>query len=377
MDFTKQSFTLLFVFIAVVIAVVSLVLSSRLVKELAREERAKLEIWASATEEMATGESGTDMALVLKILESNHTIPVILYDENTHTATSNNIRLPAENEEAFLRKKIEEFGKKHAPILLPEVNQRLYYDDSHTLKKLQRYPYVQFGIIALFIALAFATLLSSQKAGENKMLVGLAKETAHQLGTPISSLVAWTEYLRLKALDGSLLTEIDKDINRLQTIALRFSKIGSVTDKKMVSFQETVRAAMEYLEKRISGRVHIRYHFPENPVLVSLNEPLIHWVIENLTKNAVDAMEGQGVITLSVTELHNNVVLDVSDTGKGIPKSKFKRVFQPGFTTKERGWGLGLSLVKRIVEEYHKGKIFVKQSEMGKGSTFRMVLRKE
>lgn len=375
MNYSRQSLTYLFVVIAVLIAVTSLVLSHRLVKELAQEERSKVEIWAAATEQMASGEN--DMSLVLKIIQSNHTIPVILYDENTKSVISNNIKLPSENADVFLRKKMEEFGRKHAPILLEEVGQRLYYDDSHTLKKLQVYPYIQFGIIAVFIVLAFMTLLSSQKAQQNKMLVGLAKETAHQLGTPISSLVAWTEYLRLKSLDESLLTEIDKDINRLQTIALRFSKIGSVSDKKVVHLQEVTRAAVEYLEKRISNRVRIDYLFPEKPVFISLNEPLFNWVVENLTKNAVDAMEGQGTISFRISEQKGAVVLDVTDSGKGIPKAKFKSIFQPGFTTKERGWGLGLSLVKRIVEEYHNGRIFVKQSGIGKGTMFRIVLPKE
>lgn len=375
MNVSKQSLTYLFVVIAVIMALVSLVFSNRLVKELAREERAKLEIWASATEQMAVSEN--DMSLVLKVLQSNNTIPVILYDENTQHATSNNLRLPAENEAVFLRKKMEEFSKKHDPILLAEVGQRLYYDDSYTLKKLQWYPYIQFAVIAIFVALAFFTLLSSHKAEQSRMLVGLAKETAHQLGTPISSLVAWTEYLRLKAIDESLLSEISKDTERLQTIALRFSKIGSVSDKNVVALQDTVRAAVDYLENRISDRVQILYLFPEDPVFLPLNEPLIHWVIENLTKNAVDAMEGQGVVTIAISESRGEVTIDVSDTGKGIPRSKFKSVFNPGFTTKERGWGLGLSLVKRIVEEYHNGKIFVKQSEIGKGTTFRIVLRKE
>lgn len=375
MNFSKQSLTYLFIVIAVIIVAISLISSNRWVKELAREERIKLEIWSLATEQMAVGEGGSDMSLILKVLQSNNSIPIILYDEVSQAKISHNIRLPLENEEEFLQKKMEEFGKRNPPILLSEVNQWVYYDDSHTLKKLQLYPYVQFGIIAVFIALVFISLLNSQKAEQNKILVGLAKETAHQLGTPISSLVAWTEYLRLKALDESLLSEIDKDVNRLQTIALRFSKIGSVSDKKEVHLQQVIRTAVEYLEKRISNRVQIRYFFPENPILVSLNEPLIHWVIENLTKNAVDAMDGQGSVVFRITEQKNNVILDIIDTGKGIPKSKFKSVFQAGYTTKERGWGLGLSLVKRIVEEYHGGKIFVKQSEPGKGTTFRILLK--
>ena len=371
---SRQFLTYFFVGIAIVVAVVSLVYSNKLVKELSYEERNKMEIWASATELLAEGDESADMSLVLKILQSNTTIPIILFDKTSGMASTNNISLPDKASDAFLQEKMSEFAAKHPPIELGELNQVVYYDDSHTLKKLQVYPYIQLLVIAVFITLAFFALNRSQRAEQNKVWVGLSKETAHQLGTPISSLVAWTEYLKLKEVDPVLVAEIDKDVHRLQTIAERFSKIGSETDKKPVALQDAVKRSVAYLSNRISNRVEIRYLFPETPAVVELNEPLFGWVIENLTKNAVDAMSGEGVITFSVSQKGKNYLLDVSDTGNGIPKSSFKNVFYPGFTTKERGWGLGLSLAKRIIETYHSGEIIVAKSEIGKGTTFRIVL---
>ena len=373
---SRQLVKYAFVVIAIAIAAVSLVFSNRLVKELAKEERNKVEIWAAATELLATGDENADMNLVLQILQSNKTIPVILYDKTSETATANNIKLPEKNTHEFLIKKIDEFSEKHDPIPLDELDQYVYYDDSYILKRLQAYPYVQLLVISIFIALAFFALRSSQKAQQNKVWVGLSKETAHQLGTPISSLIAWTEYLKLKDIDPALMDEMGKDVHRLEVIADRFSKIGSASDRKPVEWQAEVKKSVAYLEKRISDKVQLVFDFPESPAIVRLNESLFSWVIENLTKNAVDAMSGQGTITYSMGEKGKYYYLDITDTGKGIPKSKFNNIFSPGFTTKERGWGLGLSLAKRIVENYHDGNIFVKQSELGKGSTFRILLRK-
>lgn len=373
---SRQLVKYVFVAVAIAIAVVSLVFSNRLVKELAKEERNKIEIWAAATELLAKGDENADMNLVLQILQSNKTIPIILYDKTAETATANNIKLPEKDSREFLLKKIDKFAEKHAPIPLEEFNQYVYYDDSYILKLLQVYPYVQLLVISIFIALAFFALRSSQKAQQNKVWVGLSKETAHQLGTPISSLIGWTEYLKMKDIDPALMNEMGKDVHRLEVIAERFSKIGSVSDSKPVDWQGRVRKSVAYLEKRISDKVQLVFDFPESPMTVQLNESLFSWVIENLTKNAVDAMSGQGIITYSMGEKGKYYFLDITDTGKGIPKSKFKSIFLTGFTTKERGWGLGLSLAKRIVEDYHNGKIFVKQSEIGKGTVFRVLLKK-
>lgn len=365
-----------FMAVAIAIALVSLVFSNGLVRELAKEERNKIEIWAAATELLAKSDESNDMNLILQILQSNNTIPVILYDKANEMFSANNIKLPEEGAREFLRKKIGEFAEKHDPIVLEEINQYVYYDDSYILKRLQIYPYIQLLAISFFIALAFFALMSSQEAQQNKVWAGLSKETAHQLGTPLSSLIAWTEYLKLKGMDPFLVNEMGKDVHRLEVIAERFSKIGSIPEIKPVAWQEVMLQSAGYLEKRISEKVKLVFDFPEAPVLVQLNESLFSWVVENLTKNAVDAMGGEGIITYSMGEKGRYCFLDIADTGKGLAKSNFNRIFQPGFTTKERGWGLGLSLAKRIVENYHGGRIFVKQSEAGKGTTFRILMRK-
>ncbi|MDD2299418.1 MAG: HAMP domain-containing sensor histidine kinase [Fermentimonas sp.] len=373
-NIVSQPLTILFVVLAIVAALLSLIVSNLMVKELAAEERSKMEVWALATESMMSEE--IDAELVLTILQSNTTIPVIMYDRNLQRIESHNIKLPKENAESYLLDKIEKFKRRHEPIVLSEMNQILYYDDSYTLKRLQFYPYLQLFVIALFIGLAFLTLNRSKRAEQNRVWVGLSKETAHQLGTPISSLMAWSEYLKLKEPDNFLLTEIDKDTYRLQMIAERFSKIGSEPDLKSAKLQDAVKESLSYMENRISERVSLKVSFPEQPIYVMMNEPLFSWVIENLTKNGVDAMKGEGEIAFSITEENNRVFLDIKDSGKGIPKSKYKKIFSPGYTTKERGWGLGLSLVKRIIEVNHKGQIFVKQSETGKGTTLRISLKK-
>lgn len=373
---SQRFFPVFFMAVSVLIALASLVISNHLVKDLAREERNKMEIWATAAELLAKSEESSDMALVLKVLQTNTTIPVILFDESTGKLSSNNIAVPKDDYRHFLQKKKDEFAKKHDPIRMDELNQSLYYDDSTLLKRLHIFPYIQLLVIAIFVALAFFGLYNSQRAEQNKVWKGLSKETAHQLGTPISSLLAWTEYLKLKSgIDESLAGEIEKDVERLNRIAERFSKIGSNPDLHPTSVQRVVTDSVSYLQNRISRKVSIEYDFPESPVLSPLNASLFAWVIENIVKNAVDAMEGQGRITFTLEQKGKFIFLDISDTGKGIPRSKQKTVFSPGFTTKQRGWGLGLSLAKRIVEQYHRGKIFVKASEIGKGTTFRIVLR--
>lgn len=374
--YTRQTLTYLFVILAIAAAILSLVVSGRLVKQLSEEERQKMEIWAMATESITLDDPGADMMLVLNILQGNTSIPVILHDEKSGKLLSHNIKLPAVDTAVFLQIKMEQFAGSHAPIRMEELNQSLYFDDSYTLKKLQVYPYIQLFIIALFVALAFFAMNRSLRAEQNSVWVGLSKETAHQLGTPISSLAAWTEYLKLKEMDTTLLSEIEKDTTRLQMITERFSRIGAAPNLEPADLRVVVRNALTYLEKRLSAKITFSLLFPELPVMVSLNEPLFGWVIENLTKNAVDAMNGEGAIIFRLTEKDNHVLLDVTDSGKGITGSKQKKIFSPGYTSKERGWGLGLTLVKRIVEVYHKGKIFVLKSELGKGATFRIILRK-
>ena len=373
---TRQILTYLFVILSISAALISLLLNNKLAKELSEDEQNRLEIWAMATENVTKKGERVDLDLILKILQSNTAIPVILYDEKSGELQSHNIALPQENVQEFLSAKREQFGNKHQPIRLGELNQLLYFDDSYRLKQLRTYPYIQLFVIALFMGLALFALNRSRRAEQNQLWVGLSKETAHQLGTPISSLTAWIAYLKLKEMDPQLLMEIEKDTSRLEMIAERFSKIGSAPNKQPSDLRDVIVGTLRYLEKRLSTKISFSLLLPDYPVIVSLNKPLFGWVIENLAKNAVDAMNGEGVVTFSVVEKGKHVLLDVSDTGKGVPKTKFKRIFSPGYTTKERGWGLGLSLVKRIVEVHHGWKINVLTSEPGKGTTFRIVLKK-
>lgn len=372
----RKTLAYLFVILATTVGVLSLLLSGMLVKKLSQEERQKMEVWAKAAESISRDEPDVDMSLVLMILQGNSSIPAILHDEQSDRLVSHNIRLSKDDTAALLREKMVQFSRRHEPLRLPELDQTLYFDDSCTLKLLQLFPYIQLFVIALFVALAFFALNRSQRAEQNSVWVGLSKETAHQLGTPISSLVAWTEYLKLKEMDTELLAEIEKDTNRLQMIAERFSRIGSATDLQVTDLREAVKETLSYLGKRLSDKITFSLLFPSEPVLVSINKPLFGWVIENLTKNAADAMRGEGLITFSLTEKKNRVLFDVADSGKGIQRANQKKIFTPGYTTKERGWGLGLTLVKRIVEVQHKGEIFLLKSESEKGATFRIVLRK-
>ena len=376
---SRQRWKLGFIFAAVLIAMASVVVSDLLIKDLAREERQKIEVWSEATRVMTSENPSLNMNLILKIIQGNTSIPVILCSETDSVVSYNNIEIPEKNVAQFMTNKVKELRTKNPPIVIDMEDgtyQYLYYDDSIILKRLLVYPYAQLSVVFVFILIAFLALASTKKAEQNKVWVGLSKETAHQLGTPISSLIAWVEYLRTKDIDPSLLTEMDKDVKRLQTIAERFSKIGSDPDPVPTNIVESIRAALGYMETRISSKVKINTYLPERPIFVLMNDSLFAWVIENLTKNAVDAMEGQGEISLKVEEREKVVLIDLADTGKGIPKSKFKTVFNPGYTTKKRGWGLGLSLVKRIIESFQGGKIFVKSSELGKGTTFRIKLKK-
>ena len=376
---SRQRWKLGFIFAAVLIAMASVVVSDLLIKDLAREERQKIEVWSEATRVMTSENPSLNMNLILKIIQGNTSIPVILCSETDSVVSYNNIEIPEKNVAQFMTNKVKELRTKNPPIVIDMEDgtyQYLYYDDSIILKRLLVYPYAQLSVVFVFILIAFLALASTKKAEQNKVWVGLSKETAHQLGTPISSLIAWVEYLRTKDIDPSLLTEMDKDVKRLQTIAERFSKIGSDPDPVPTNIVESIRAALGYMETRISSKVKINTCLSERPILVLMNDSLFAWVIENLTKNAVDAMEGQGEISLKVEEREKVVLIDLADTGKGIPKSKFKTVFNPGYTTKKRGWGLGLSLVKRIIESFQGGKIFVKSSELGKGTTFRIKLKK-
>ena len=376
---TNQILKFSFIVGAMLIVLASTIFTNRLAGKLSVEEQKKIEIWAEATRQLILADETTDMNFILKIIEGNTTIPVIITDENDSMIDYRNIKAPVKNKEEYFEKKIVKLKNKKPKleIALKETNtkQYIYYDDSMLLKQLYIFPYVQFGIIFSFFIIVILAFASTKRAEQNKVWVGLSKETAHQLGTPISSLLAWIELLKLRYQNDTLINDMEKDVNRLRVIADRFSKIGSKPDLKKSDLRETLTNAVNYMNNRSSNKIEISLHFAsELPVTVPLNVPLFEWVIENLCKNAIDALNGAGKINLNVKNSDNEVIIDVSDTGKGLERNLYQAIFSPGFTTKERGWGLGLSLAKRIIEEYHKGKIFVKHSEVNVGTTFRIIL---
>lgn len=370
---------------AVVIAVVSLVVSHVLIRDLAGEERAKMEVWAEAMRTLNHADEKTDINLVLRVINSNNTIPVVVLDPNGQVQAYRNIDIDrcdnAADTTAFLARLGNQLlaSNRFIRIALDDNRSTGYidvcYDDSLMLRRLASYPYIQLGVVMLFVVIAIFALLTSKRAEQNKVWVGLSKETAHQLGTPISSLMAWVEILRESYPDDQLIPEMENDVKRLQLIADRFSKIGSLPEPVDTDLKEVMQHVVDYMDRRTSKRVKMIRRFPDGEVRVRINASLFEWVIENLCKNAVDAMGGEGTITITVAEEQGKTIVEVSDTGKGIRKKDLRNVFRPGFTTKKRGWGLGLSLAKRIVEEYHKGRIWVKHSEVGIGTTFRIELK--
>jgi len=370
---------------ATLIAVASLIVSNILVRDLSKEEHKKMEIWAEAMRTFNNADSDVDLNLVLKVLNGNTTIPIIVLDSGGNVQTFRNLSIRGCRTQKDSLSFVSEAGErllasgKAIKIFVDDNNRNDYvhvcYDDSVMLRRLSSYPYIQLGVVIVFFIIAIFALLASQRAEQNKVWVGLSKETAHQLGTPISSLMAWVEVLGDTYPSDKLIPEMRNDVNRLQLIADRFSKIGSLPEPVPSNLNDVIDHVVTYMDRRTSSRVSIVKCFPDNDVFVRINASLFEWVIENLCKNAVDAMGGAGTITLSLAEEHNRVIIEVSDTGKGIRKKDIANVFKPGFTTKKRGWGLGLSLARRIVEEYHKGRIFVKCSELGRGTTFRIELK--
>ena len=371
---------ILLVIAAIVIAVVSLLVSHYLVRDLQREERAKMETWAEALQTLNKADETTDLTLVLNVMQSNNTIPVIVLNPDGTVTDCRNIDIKGRDSADYVEKYGQRMYKAGDYIKITYGDSTDYqlvcYDESTMLKRLTQWPYVQLGIVMIFVVVAIFALLSSKKAEQNKVWVGLSKETAHQLGTPISSLMAWVEILKEQHPEDDLIPEMDKDVKRLERIAERFSKIGSLPEPVDSSMNEVLEHVTDYMDRRTSKKVEMVREVPDHDVRVRMNASLFEWVIENLCKNAVDAMEGSGRIVLTLTEEPGKVVIEVADNGKGIRKKDINNVFTPGFTTKKRGWGLGLSLAKRIVEEYHKGRIYVKQSEVGVGTTFRIEMRK-
>lgn len=374
---------ILLVSAAIVIAAASLAISHFLVADLENEEKNRMAVWAEAMRTLNNADEKTDLNLVLKVINENNTIPVVVLDSQGNAQVFRNVTLNGADfndslkNAALLGKTFLRKGR-HIKIMLNQKNNeyiQVCYDESLMLKRLAAYPLVQLGIVLIFVVVAIFALLSSKKAEQNKVWVGLSKETAHQLGTPISSLMAWIEILKETYPDDDLIPEMNKDVKRLQLIADRFSKIGSLPEPVPSSLNEVLDHVIDYMDRRTSKSIQMIKVFPQHDIIVKINASLFEWVIENLSKNAVDAMGGKvGRITLRVEETDKCAVIEVSDTGKGIKRKDLNNVFRPGFTTKARGWGLGLSLAKRIVEEYHNGKIWVKSSEVGKGTTFRIEL---
>ena len=370
---------------AILIAVASLLVSRSLTHDLAEQEKSKMQVWAEAMKSLSAADENTDLSLVLKVLDENHTIPVVVLNNEGVVTEYRNIEIKARNAKdsiAFITSYGQQMKASGQVIRISlSKNHHDYidvcYDDSLMLKRIAVYPYVQLGVVLLFVIVAIFALLTSKRAEQNKVWVGLSKETAHQLGTPISSLMAWSTILKETYPDDELLPEMDKDVKRLQLIADRFSKIGSIPEPVPSCLNEVLIHVVDYMDRRTSKKIEMKTELPKEDVIININASLFEWVIENLCKNAVDAMGGKlGSITLRLEETDKRAIVEVSDTGKGIKKKDISNVFRPGFTTKKRGWGLGLSLAKRIVEEYHHGKIYVKSSEVGKGTTFRIELRK-
>ena len=377
-------------FLVAAAAVVAMFLyfSSSLISDLQAQERQRMEIWAGATRELVASameeRPGTDVDFLLGIIQQNTNIPVLLTDSEGNILDQRNFRLPAPDNSSdprnteYLGRKLGELKSSPRRIeidIAPGVVQYLYYEDSTLLRRMSVFPYIQLLVMLAFIAVVYFAVLSTKKAEQNKVWVGLSKETAHQLGTPISSLMAWMELLPDYGVDADTLAEMSKDVNRLSTIASRFSKIGSEPRMELVELRTVVAEAVDYMGTRISPRISLTFNpgTADDPQVMACT-PLLEWVIENLIKNAVDAMEGSGKIDVSLDATHTMAAIEVADTGKGISRKNFKTVFNPGYTTKSRGWGLGLTLAKRIVEQYHRGRIFVARSTVGQGTTFRIEL---
>lgn len=376
---TLWKFALLF--FAVIIGLFSLLYTQNLVKSLKTEERKKVELWAEATRQLINSSDSSEYLVFLSsINENNNTIPVIWTDGSDNIISARNFDPVKIKDLRFLKMELERIKGKNKPIIINLGDgqiQRIYYRESIILRKLTYYPYVQLSIIILFIIVSYMAFSSSRKAEQNQVWVGMSKETAHQLGTPTSSLAGWIEILQIKHPEISITEELSRDLARLEKVAERFSKIGSRPDLEQENIITVINQTLDYLRSRTSSKAVINTDSGSlKEVLIPINSALFSWVIENVCKNAVDAITGQGEISIRISENEQVAFIDISDNGKGIPKSAYKKIFKPGYTTKQTGWGLGLSLAKRIIEEYHDGKIFVRHSEVGKGSCIRIVMKK-
>jgi nitrogen-specific signal transduction histidine kinase len=381
---SKQRLKLMLFITAIGIGFLSLYITNNLVRELSLEERKKIELWAEAIRQLSQIDSFSDtiqnFTIISEVIQNNTTVPVILTDEDNNVLSYRNINPTEIDSKEEISKMLAKMMASKEPIvveLFDNVKNKVYYKDSTTLVQLTYYPYIQLLVIVLFIGVSYYTFSQSRKSEQNRVWVGMAKETAHQLGTPTSSLLAWKEILSESNLSPELVEEFGKDVTRLEKIVDRFSKIGSMPLLKPTNLIEVMDRTISYLRNRTSNKIIFKKLYDEREaVFVPLNDTLFEWVVENIAKNAVDAIETSGEVSFRITDNIQVVYIDITDTGKGIPRSHYKTIFQPGFTTKERGWGLGLSLSDRIIENYHRGRIFVSHSEVDKGTTFRIVLRK-
>ena len=390
----KQKWKFVLIGFAILIGISSLFVTNMLVKELKLEERKKIELWAAATNQLVNLTGEGDFSLAIKVISENNNIPVILVDDCDTILESRNFEIytkvdsfffsigvlsPTEITPEFLRKELTSIKENgEAPIEVPIIGdtQWIYYKDSVLLNRLRFYPIYQLGFIGIFMFIAYFIFSSSRRSEQNQVWAGMAKETAHQLGTPLSSLMAWLELLKSKEGMKEMVVEMEKDIIRLETITARFSKIGSKPNLETINIIELLKESTNYLKSRFPEKVNIKMNFEKEEVLVPVSQVLLNWVIENICKNAVDAIKGKGEIEVCVIEEKTHVLINISDNGEGINRSILKNIFKPGVTSKKRGWGLGLSLSKRIVEQYHKGSLFVMQSEKGVGTTFTIKLPK-
>jgi len=367
--------------IAIAIVSGTIFYSQYLEKKIAAEERLKVEEWVEAGKLLVTDRSGVSDRLVSIIITQNTTIPIIVTDERNYIIDHVNLDSTAINDSAYLKDKLRKFKSENEPIEWTNPTNRneknlYYYGNTPLLNQVRYYPLVQLFIIGLFIAITLIMLTTGFRSTQNQVWAGMAKETAHQLGTPITSLQGWVEMLKDAQSDDMIVNEMEKDVNRLKLVSDRFGKIGSTPKLEENNVVLQVNNMVEYIKKRASGKIIFNMIAPSADIIARMSPPLFDWVIENLLKNALDAMEGQGSVTVTIKENASDIYIDVTDTGKGISKTNITRVFRPGFTTKKRGWGLGLSLSKRIIKQYHRGELFVKNSEQGKGTTFRIILKK-
>ncbi|NVK27621.1 MAG: sensor histidine kinase [Flavobacteriia bacterium] len=373
----KNAWKLILFLCALLIGAGTLLYTESFLSELRKGEERSVKIWANAVRQFSTGAATGDLSLYGMIMEGNNTIPIIMTDQDGNIIAKRNIDPEKAEREGYLKALIPQMAEENTPIEIEYAEGKkniVYYQESILLKKLRIYPWVLLGVIAVFVGIAYAAFSSARRSEQERVWSGMAKETAHQIGTPLSSMLGWIELLRAQGVDETALNEMLKDVDRLETITARFSKIGSIPELKNEDLIDCLRESLDYLRARTSKKIDINLNVPEGAIILPINRQLFSWVIENLVRNAVDAIEGSGQVEINLEEAGRSMKIDVRDTGKGLPRNQYKAIFRPGFTTKQRGWGLGLSLAQRIIEDYHNGKIFVVKSEPGAGTTFRILL---